>query len=162
MAEEAPAFRAAANRSLAQLGLAGDWVDVRLGASVLTVADSTGRRVDIPLDAFDRARFGYDTGRLGVRTYDMRLWTGRAPRPLLFRHSGRYSMGGYAAVARGLAAAVAAREASAPSRAGSAGYLRSSTPGSSWGSSATPPGRRSRACAKGSPCGSCSPSRSSC
>jgi hypothetical protein len=109
MAEETPAFRAAANRSLAQLGLAGAWVDVGLGASVLTLADSTGRRVGIPLDTFDRARFGYDTSRLGNRTYDMRLWTDRAPHPLLLRHSGRYDMPGYAAVARGLAAAVAAR-----------------------------------------------------
>lgn len=109
MAEDAPAFRAAATRSLTQLGLAGDWVDVSLDASVLTLADSAGRRVDIPLDAFDRARFGYDTSRLGDRTYAMRLWTDRARRPLLLRHNGGYSRPGYAGVARGIAAAVAAR-----------------------------------------------------
>jgi hypothetical protein len=109
MAEMIRAFRAAATRSLAQLGLSGAWVDASLGASVLTLADSAGSRIDLPFDAIDRGRFGYDTSRFGSRTYDMRLWTQRTRRPLLLRHIGGDSMPGYAQVGHGIAAAIAAR-----------------------------------------------------
>jgi len=63
----------------------------------------------IPFDAVDRVRFGYETLRDGGRLYDTRLWTHRARRPLLLRHAVRDTTDGYEAVARGLAAAVAAR-----------------------------------------------------
>jgi hypothetical protein len=162
VAEETPAFRAAPNRSLAQLGLAGDWIDVQLGASVLTLADSSGRRVDIPLDAFDRARFGYDTSRLGDRTYTMRLWTGRARRPLLLRHNGAYSMPGDAGVARAIAAAVAARRGIGAVEGGLgwafaivyAAFVSGVLGYTAWATL--------QSVREGSPYGSCSPSRSSC
>jgi len=104
-----PAFRAVADPSLARLGLAGAWIDVWLGDSGLILADSGDARVDIPFDAIDRARFGYQTSRMGGRIYDTRLWTHRAPRPLLLRLAARETNPGYEGVARGLAAAIAAR-----------------------------------------------------
>lgn len=104
-----PSFRAGAPRGLGPLGLAGRWADIRLGADALILAGTDGRRVDVPFDAVDRVRFGYQTSRTGGRFYEMRLWTHRARRGLLLRLIDRETTPGYEAVARGLAAAVAAR-----------------------------------------------------
>jgi hypothetical protein len=109
MSDAMPAFRAVADPSLARLGLAGAWVDVWLGDTGLILADAGDARVDIPFDAIDRARFGYRTRRLSGRVYDTRLWTHRARRPLLLRLAARETNPGYEGVARGLAAAIAAR-----------------------------------------------------
>lgn len=104
-----PAFRAYRDASLARLGFARGFVDVYLGPDSLILTGDSGERTDIPFDAIDRVRFGYDTLRTGGRRYEMRVWTHRAPRPLFFLHMVRDTTPGYEAVARGLAAAVAER-----------------------------------------------------
>lgn len=109
MTDAMPAFRAYGGSSLGRLGLGRGFVDVHLGPDALILADLDGRRVDIPFDAVDRVRFGYDTRRSGGRLYEMRVWTHRARRPLCFPHAIRDTSPGYEGVARGLAAAVAAR-----------------------------------------------------
>jgi hypothetical protein len=109
MTDAMPAFQACGHSSLRRLGLGPGRVDVCLGADSLILADSDGRRVDIPFDAVDRVRCGYDTRRSGGRLYEMRVWTHRARRPLYFLHAIRDTSPGYEGVARGLAAAVADR-----------------------------------------------------
>ena len=109
MSEGAPAFRAVGHRSLARIGLAGPAVRVALGEGGLGLGDDGGGRVDIPFEAIDRVRFGYRTLRTGGRLYDLRLWTHRAARPILLRNAVRDTTPGYAALARGLAAAVSQR-----------------------------------------------------
>jgi hypothetical protein len=103
------AFRACGHRSLSRLGLGRAWVDAWLGPASLILADADGRRVDIPFDDVDRVRFGYDTRRLGGRDYQMRVWADGDRRPLFFLHIFGGASPGFAGVARGLAAAVAAR-----------------------------------------------------
>ena len=103
------AFRACGHGSLSRLGLDRAWVDAYLGPASLILADADGRRVDIPFEAVDRVRFGYDTGRYSERYYEMRVWNRGARRPLFFLHVFRDTSPGFAGVARGLAAAVAAR-----------------------------------------------------
>jgi hypothetical protein len=103
------AFRACGHRSLSRLGLGRAWVDAYLGPASLILVDADDGRVDIPFDAVDRVRFGYDTERFGARDYEMRVWANGARRPLFFLHIFRDASPGFAGVARGLATAVAAR-----------------------------------------------------
>lgn len=107
--EAGAAFLALGHRSLARAGLDGAGVDVALGPGSLVLAGGRSGRIEIPFEAIDRVRFGYDTSRLGGRIYDMRVWTHRARRPLFLRKAGRDGGEGYAELARRLAAAVAER-----------------------------------------------------
>jgi hypothetical protein len=98
------AFRACGHRSLSRLGLGRAWVDAWLGPGSLILVDADGRRVEIRFDVVDRVRFGYDTGRYSERTYEMRVWTHGARRPLFFLHVFRDASPGFAGVARGIGA----------------------------------------------------------
>jgi hypothetical protein len=106
---ESPQFQAVCTRGAPAPGFDPAFLDVVLTATGLLLVPAAGERLEIPFDAIDRLRFGYETSRMGGRFYWMRVWTHRDRDPLVLLVAGRDTSPGYEAVARAAAAAVAGR-----------------------------------------------------
>ena len=100
-------FRAVRHKSLAAAGLGSEAVDVSLDGNALILTGLAGARRAFPAAGISRVRFGYEQNKYAGKLYQMQVWSADAPGPLVLRTIQEDNTA-FAAIARALAAAVAA------------------------------------------------------